>query len=847
MPTSSQRSTLPAALSEFQSSEAFTYQPPDDFSHPMGLYPDIHHMVSSPSLVECRKLEQLVTSYMQELRRRLAFRKWVAASAILVLLVVHLVAAHPNGGDSIAGAETFQYFATAFNVLLVLVVAGSIGAHWLPANERVQHGFVIALRAIAIWGLLFVCSLSSLSRRTRILNMWGVEAEALAEQEACEEGATTQWIALLLGSVAVGGLVPFFVFLPLSQLICLQHLVLGLALHRPECDVGGDKGPGGALLGLPPVWICALQLHVLAGQFAVACWRCSADMSLQEFALAFAEKTRNSVTAADDDFRVRNWLELLVEEIGGEEVSCRNVLVEAQSCLPTTESTLATVSAVNHLASYLGSVTTKLQAQSSTIRATQRTLMERMGRQERGERTKKGIHGFIEQSFMVTELEDDGTIANELAQAFERQPQLPAKPAEDFWRFSMPMDRKAFHMGEWDFDALKVDAEHGNALPVVGYELLGQYHNINTETLARFLSRLDSGYVKANPYHMSVHAADVCNAMFYLVWTIGLWDHPSFTDTKRIAVHLAGLGHDVGHFGKTNHFLIATHHALARTYNDKSVLENFHCATLFSMLDETYGDAELGQDRKVLETLNAEAFSKARQLMIALILATDTQQHLEALAEFRLRLNAIDSSTGRSSFDALNNTKDQQEALCIMFRAADIGHAAKPWEMHRDWSIRVTEEFHQQGDVERELGLQISPLCDRRGFEIASSQLGFLQFICLPTWKEISRLEILLQGHLRAEGVPVDGYGYHDFLSLLEAPPSVRRSANSANSVDSTPSTLVGKHTKYVLSDVCWRECESNYQEWSRMKELGLSALAQTSNELCLESPSPPSVPGLLA
>lgn len=80
----------------------------------------------------------------------------------------------------------------------------------------------------------------------------------------------------------------------------------------------------------------------------------------------------------------------------------------------------------------------------------------------------------------------------------------------------------------------------------------------------------------------------------------------------------------------------------------------------------------------------------------------------------------------------------------MLFRAADIGHSAKPWDLHQEWSRRVVQEFHNQGDEEKRLGIEVSPLCEREGFDMAKSQVGFLQFICLPTWKELARLEDML-------------------------------------------------------------------------------------------------------
>jgi len=44
----------------------------------------------------------------------------------------------------------------------------------------------------------------------------------------------------------------------------------------------------------------------------------------------------------------------------------------------------------------------------------------------------------------------------------------------------------------------------------------------------------------------------------------------------------------------------------------------------------------------------------------------------------------------------------------------------------------VSEEFCQQGDEEKKLGLPVSPLCDRETLNVAKSQVGFFNFLVLP-------------------------------------------------------------------------------------------------------------------
>merc|ERR1712113_1230006 len=111
------------------------------------------------------------------------------------------------------------------------------------------------------------------------------------------------------------------------------------------------------------------------------------------------------------------------------------------------------------------------------------------------------------------------------------------------------------------------------------------------------------------------------------------------------------------------------------------------------LLDEKYGEKTANEDQKgkLLAAYSEQQLREARQLMIALILGTDTQKHLEELAAFRMRL-------GASNYDPISSSDDQKQALAMLFRAADIGHSAKIWRLHQEWSKRVVQEFHEQGD-----------------------------------------------------------------------------------------------------------------------------------------------------
>lgn len=62
----------------------------------------------------------------------------------------------------------------------------------------------------------------------------------------------------------------------------------------------------------------------------------------------------------------------------------------------------------------------------------------------------------------------------------------------------------------------------------------------------------------------------------------------------------------------------------------------------------------------------------------------------------------------------------------MVLHCADISHPAKDWSLHHRWTNQLLEEFFKQGDREQELGLPISPLCDREKTLVAESQIGQL-------------------------------------------------------------------------------------------------------------------------
>lgn len=79
--------------------------------------------------------------------------------------------------------------------------------------------------------------------------------------------------------------------------------------------------------------------------------------------------------------------------------------------------------------------------------------------------------------------------------------------------------------------------------------------------------------------------------------------------------------------------------------------------------------------------------------------------------------------------------------LQIALKCADICNPCRPWEVSRAWSLQVSEEFYRQGDLERRLGLPVTPLCDRFTSSVCKIQTGFFRFIAAPLFEEWHRFQ----------------------------------------------------------------------------------------------------------
>lgn len=149
--------------------------------------------------------------------------------------------------------------------------------------------------------------------------------------------------------------------------------------------------------------------------------------------------------------------------------------------------------------------------------------------------------------------------------------------------------------------------------------------------MANFIRAVHAGYDNTKPFHNFQHAVFVlqgCYAMLHECAELS----SMLTAADRLAICIAAIGHDIGHTGTSNAFLINSKDPLALQYNDQSVLENHHCASLFRILQL--------EECAILGALEVQDYKEVRRSIIGAVLATDMAKHFTDIGRFKNRLEA---------------------------------------------------------------------------------------------------------------------------------------------------------------------------------------------------------------
>ena len=167
--------------------------------------------------------------------------------------------------------------------------------------------------------------------------------------------------------------------------------------------------------------------------------------------------------------------------------------------------------------------------------------------------------------------------------------------------------------------------------------------------------------------------------------------------------------HDFKHFGLNNNFLKLTKHKLAIRYNDISILENMHISETFKLINSN-------PDCNIFFDVDKTTYEKMRKKMISCVLSTDMFYHSNHTQFMKDLIAKKDIKQ-----------EDNQQYMNLLIHAADISNPTKPFNIYLKWAKLVLEEFCQQGDKEKALGLVCT--CDRKKVKLNTNQIGFIDYV----------------------------------------------------------------------------------------------------------------------
>lgn len=274
----------------------------------------------------------------------------------------------------------------------------------------------------------------------------------------------------------------------------------------------------------------------------------------------------------------------------------------------------------------------------------------------------------------------------------------------------------------WCFNTFSLDTlTGGHSISSLLMFLFNEYNFIDTFHLDQInvlkcFYYLENGYHDSNPYHNSVHAADVTQAMHCFLQEGAIRKH--LTPIEAMCALLAAVSHDLDHPGVNQNFLVATKSHLASLYNNLSVLESHHWRFALSCFHESH----------IFDHFNSDQWRQIEFLLRHLIMATDISRQGEYIQQFREHVKPESKFT-------MENDEHKYFILQVALKCADLGNPCRPWKISQKWSVHICNEFFRQGDFERQLNIPITPICDRKTMTIPKIQTEFFKNIVRPLFE----------------------------------------------------------------------------------------------------------------
>lgn len=241
----------------------------------------------------------------------------------------------------------------------------------------------------------------------------------------------------------------------------------------------------------------------------------------------------------------------------------------------------------------------------------------------------------------------------------------------------LPFDHSHYSskINKWEFNAYEFSHDE---LIIIGAIILSdsKYENsIKGNVLLSFLFFVRDNYHIGNPFHNFRHAIDVLQATNIYLSKINNGKY-KINPIDSYSLLLASIGHDIGHPGITNAFLINNSTPLALYYENISVLEQFHHFQ-FEQIRTPYFEYIKNKDNDEIS-----------KLIHSSILATDMARH----DSFVDKIPNLDKKS--NNFELL---------ACLLIKSADISNVCRPLSPSCKWGLSLGEEFKQVAKLEKSI------------------------------------------------------------------------------------------------------------------------------------------------
>ncbi|ABN67390.2 nucleotide phosphodiesterase [Scheffersomyces stipitis CBS 6054] len=246
-------------------------------------------------------------------------------------------------------------------------------------------------------------------------------------------------------------------------------------------------------------------------------------------------------------------------------------------------------------------------------------------------------------------------------------------------------------------------------------------HIPTSNELLAFVFMVRDTYKNGNPFHNFRHAVDVLQACFHFLIRLDCLpvfkqlkndpksDELAFLQTNSIILHIspahspnhlnhlqtlgllvAALGHDVGHPGVTNAFMIKNFAPTSILFNDRSVLESFHSSVFINKILAVNWPSLL-----TVFTESGESVSglSLREIIISSILATDMAEHFEY----------IDRLKNLKSHDFIKHNNRVKLISSLLIKCADISNVTRPLRVSSQWAMVLGREFDEVAMLEKKI------------------------------------------------------------------------------------------------------------------------------------------------